>query len=265
MTLAYEAPRPVTAFASVVLCENPGTMELDGTNTWILRAPGAATCVVVDPGPPHHPRHAEAVAAAAGRVGTVLITHRHDDHTGGIADLVDRAAAPVRAWSPEFCRGADPLADREVLDVAGLRITVLHTPGHTADSVCLLVEHGPERVMLTGDTVLGRGTTVLDPVDGTLRDYLSSLDRLVATGGGCRLLPGHGPDRSAMLPVVLAYREHRARRLGEIRRALAALGTDAAGADPAAVTSRVYADVAPALLPAATMSVRVQLDYLAGG
>ncbi|MEU4363876.1 MBL fold metallo-hydrolase [Promicromonospora sp. NPDC023987] len=260
-------------------------MTLDGTRSYVLRAPGAQGCVVVDPGPPLE-QHLAAVAAA-GPVDLVLVTHRHADHTGGLARFRELTGAPSRGVLPEFCVGGDrgeiggtsprPLADGEVLDVAGLRIEVLTTPGHTADSVCFVVsvpgDPASGRVVLTGDTVLGRGTTVLAEPDGSLRDYLASLDRLKALHGphpgpG---LPGHGPVIPDLGAVVREYREHRLQRLDQVRAALSALRTelpDAAAPLPDSllddVTGTVYADVDPSVLGAARSSVRAQLDYLQG-
>ncbi len=261
----------IASFARVLRADNPGPMTLDGTRSYVLRAPGSPGCVVVDPGPDLAP-HLAAVADA-GPVDLVLVTHRHADHTGGLARFRELTGAPSRGVLPEFCAGAGPLAHGEVLEVAGLRVEVLATPGHTADSVCLVVSDGTTSVVLTGDTVLGRGTTVLAEPDGSLRDYLASLDRLGALDLPDPVpgLPGHGPVLPDLRAAVGAYRAHRTERLDQVRAALTALGVslpDAGGPlpDPLldAVTGAVYADVDPSVLPAARSSVRAQLDYLRG-
>lgn len=262
---AYGRLRPVTPYAAVMLCENPGLFELEGTNTWILRAPDSPQCVVVDPGPDDH-EHLRRVAQQW-PVELTLITHRHGDHTGGLDRFTELSGAPVRAVDPRFRRGGPgsgsdhDLPDGAVISAAGLRIEVLATPGHTADSVSLLVDDPADQVgvVLTGDTILGRGTTVLDQTDGSLGDYLASLEVLIAAGIGRRCLPGHGPELPDVAEVAKQYRAHRHERLEQVRGALRALGDDAT---PRAVVEHVYQDVDPSLWPAAEMSVRVQLDYL---
>ncbi|WP_328390100.1 MBL fold metallo-hydrolase [Nocardia sp. NBC_00416] len=252
---AYAQLRTVTPSAAVLLANNPGPMTLDGTNTWILRSPGRTDCVVIDPGP-DDPAHIAAIAeATGGAVALTLITHRHPDHTGGIDELVRLTGTPVRAMDPEFLRGdVSPLTDGEIVEAAGLRITVVHTPGHTADSVSFLLADA----VLSGDTILGRGTTVLDR-DGTLRDYLRSLDRLLEVGAGRALLPAHGPDHPDLEPVARYYIAHRNERLAQVRAALDELGADAKAMD---VVRKVYADVDESLWPAACNSVESQLTYL---
>lgn len=250
---AYGRLRQVTPTAAVLLADNPGKMTLDGTNTWILRAPGSKDCVVVDPGPKDG-GHLDAVAAT-GNVVLVLVTHRHKDHTGGLKKFHRRTGAPVRAWSKEFVHGSTPLSDGETMDVAGVSITVHATPGHTADSVSFVLDDA----VLTGDTILGRGTTVLDPKDGSLGDYLSSLDRLETVGKGRIALPGHGAEVADTAEVTRFYRTHRLERLAQVEAALDELGQDA---KPMQVVKHVYADVDKKLWPAARMSVKTQLAYL---
>lgn len=253
----YGVLRPVidtgSVTASVLLCENPGIMTLDGTNTWVLRGRGCDEIVIVDPGPDD----AEHIARLAdlGTVPLVLISHRHGDHTDGIDRIVDATGATVRAVGSGFLRGmGGPLVDGEVIEVAGLRITVLATPGHTADSVSFLLDGA----VLTGDTVLGRGTTVIDVEDGSLGDYLDSLQRLHGLGRRA-VLPGHGPDLEDLEAVSAMYLAHRRERLEQVRQALRVLGDDATARQ---VVEHVYTDVDAELWDAAEMSVRAQLDYL---
>jgi glyoxylase-like metal-dependent hydrolase (beta-lactamase superfamily II) len=251
---AYGRLREVTDTASVLLADNPGLLTLEGTNTWLLSAPGSGEFVVVDPGP-DDPPHVRRVVDAAGVVSLVLISHRHADHTGGIDHIVELTGAPVRAVDPEHLRGdAAPLSDGEVIEAAGLRITVLATPGHTADSVSFVLHDA----VLTADTVLGRGTTVIDKTDGNLGDYLESLKRLRALGRRT-VLPGHGPDLPDLQQVADMYLAHRQERLDQIRGALKALGDDATVRQ---IVEYVYTDVDQALWDAAEWSVQAQLDYL---
>lgn len=236
-------------------------MSLEGTNSYVLRAAGSPSAVVVDPGPQDE-QHLQALAAA-GPVELILITHRHADHTAGSARLHQLTGAPVRAADPAHCHGGGlPLLDGETIRAAGLEVRVLATPGHTSDSVCFhLPDDGRYGSVLTGDTILGRGTTVLDYPDGTLGDYLASLDKLEALGAAT-VLPAHGPVLPSLEAIVRDYRDHRHERLDQIRAALDRLGRVATVSD---VADAVYSDVGPSVRRAAEMSVAAQLDYLRGG
>lgn len=237
----------------MLLCDNPGPLTLEGTNTWVLRSPRSREIVVVDPGP-DDAAHIDRLLGL-GRIVLVLITHRHGDHTDGIDAVVSASGAVVRSVASGFLRGlGGPLTDGETIEAAGLRIGVLATPGHTADSVSFLVDDA----VLTGDTVLGRGTTVIDDEDGNLVDYLDSLRRLRDLGGRT-VLPGHGPELADLESVAQMYLEHRRQRLEQIRAALQALGDDATASQ---VVDLVYADVGEDLRSAAESSVRAQLRYL---
>lgn len=252
---AYGRLRAVTETASVLLADNPGLMTLEGTNTWVLRGPRSDELVIVDPGPDDN-EHISRIAAL-GRIALVLISHRHGDHTDGIDKLVELTGAPVRAADPKFLRGDGvTLSDREVIDAAGLKITVLATPGHTADSLSFVLDDA----VLTADSVLGRGTTVFDKEDGNLRDYLESLQRLRGLGGRT-VLPGHGPDLPDVEAVTSGYLVHRQERLAQVRAALRDLGDDASLRQ---VVEHVYVDVDEKLWDAAEWSVEVQLNYLRG-
>jgi glyoxylase-like metal-dependent hydrolase (beta-lactamase superfamily II) len=198
------------------------------------------------------------VLAAAGEVGLVLFTHRHFDHTEALGRVVELTDAPTRSTDPEFSRGAPPLIDGETIDVDGLTIEVLATPGHTTDSTCFRL--AAEGSLLSGDTILGRGTTVIAHPDGVLGSYLDSLAHireLVEEGLVERILPGHGPVIDDPAAVVDFYLEHRAERLDQVRAAVAA------GASTAReVVETVYRDVDQTLWGAAELSVAAQLDYL---
>jgi len=251
---AYGLLRPVTDTASVLLCENPGLMTLDGTNTWVLRGRGSNEMVVIDPGPDDKDEHIERLAAL-GKIPLVLISHRHHDHTGGIDRIVELTGAVVRSVGSGFLRGlGGPLTDGEVIDAAGLKITVMATPGHTADSVSFLVEDA----VLTADTILGRGTTVIDKEDGDLGDYLDSLRRLRGLGHR-RVLPGHGPELDDLVATSDTYLAHREERLDQVRGALREIGADASARQ---VVEHVYTDVDEKLWDAAESSVQAQLNYL---
>ncbi len=250
---AYGVLRPVTSTVSVLLCDNPGIMTLDGTSTWVLRGPGSDEMVIVDPGP-DDADHIDRIAAL-GRIPLVLISHKHGDHTEGIDKLVDRTGAVVRAVGSGFLRGlGGPLTDGEVIDAAGLRITVMATPGHTSDSLSFVLDDA----VLTADTVLGRGTTVIDDEDGSLAAYLDSLHRLRGLGRRT-VLPGHGPELDDLSQAAAAYLAHREARLDQVRAALRVLGEDATARQ---VVEHVYTDVDEKLWPAAEKSTQAQLDYL---
>jgi glyoxylase-like metal-dependent hydrolase (beta-lactamase superfamily II) len=249
-----------TARASCVLAPNPSPMTLDGTNTWVIAEPGSASVLVVDPGPDdegHLRRVLDAACAGDRHVAQVVLTHGHPDHAAGAARFAGLAGAPVGALDPAHRLGTDGFTAGAVLTAAGCELRVVATPGHTADSLSLLLP--ADGALLTGDTVLGRGTTVI-AADGSLGDYLRTLDELraLADEAGLRLLlPGHGPLLADPAGVLDYYITHRRQRLDQVRAAVAA-----GARTPAEVVAIVYADVDRALWPAAELSVRAQLDYL---
>ena len=262
---------PLQPLVTRILAPNPSPMTLDGTNTWVLRAPGSSRSVVVDPGP-SSATHLDAIADVAEDVAVVLLTHHHLDHSEAAASFASRVGCGVRALDPAYRLGSEGLGEGDVVAVGDLEVRVVATPGHTADSLSFVIPS--ERAVLTGDTVLGRGTTVVAHPDGRLGAYLSSLDRLHALAEAHEIdsiWPGHGPVIPSALPVLDHYISHRRERLEQVRAAwssLQAAAGDGVPLDPETSSRRiveiVYADVDPVLWPAAELSVRAQLDHLRG-
>jgi len=259
--------------ARCVLAPNPDVMTLDGTNTWVLREPGARRSVVVDPGPDIL-AHLDAVASFSGEggeVGVVLLTHGHLDHSEAARPFAERVGCGVRALDPAHRLGSEGLVDGDVVSVDGLEVRVVGTPGHTSDSLSFWVP--ADGAVLTGDTVLGRGTTVVAHPDGKLGAYLDSLHRLrelAEARDATQVWPGHGPVVTDALAVLDHYLAHRAERLDQVRAALHKLGQEGtervvvAGVNDLVrrIVEMVYVDVDPVLWGAAELSVRAQLDYL---
>ncbi|MFF8018887.1 MBL fold metallo-hydrolase [Streptomyces sp. NPDC007929] len=252
---------PATARAVNVLAPNASAMTLDGTNTWIVSEPDSDLAVVIDPGPldDDHLRRVLATAEEAGkRVALTLLTHGHPDHAEGAARFAELTGTRVRALDPALRLGDEGLAAGDVITTGGLELRVVPTPGHTADSLCF---HLPaDQAVLTGDTILGRGTTVVAHPDGRLGDYLDSLRRLrslTVDDGVHTVLPGHGPVLDDAQGAVEYYLAHRATRLAQVETAV-----EDGYRTPPLVVAHVYADVDRSLWPAAELSVRAQLDYL---
>ena len=249
-----------TPRATCLLAPNPSPMTLDGTNTWVIAEPGSPSAVVVDPGPQDegHLRRVLAEAEAGDRrVARILLTHGHPDHSAGAARFAELSGAPVQAADPAGRLGTEGLPDGDVITAAGCELRVVATPGHSADSVSLLLP--ADGALFTGDTVLGRGTTVIAR-DGNLGDYLRSLDQLRALAQAAELrllLPGHGPTLTDPIGILDYYLAHRAERLDQVRSALAAGATT-----PAEIVAMIYTDVDRSVWPAAEWSVQAQLDYL---
>jgi len=200
----------------------------------------------------------------------VLLTHHHLDHSEAARSFAEAHGCGVRALDPAYRLGSEGLGAGDVVTVGDLEVHVVATPGHTADSLSFVVPS--ESAVLTGDTVLGRGTTVVAHPDGSLGAYLSSLDRLHAlcsARGIGSIWPGHGPVIDDALGALDHYIAHRRTRLDQVREALATLSSQPhpegiAGEElPRKVVELVYDDVDPVLWGAAELSVRAQLAYLA--
>ncbi len=242
-----------------VLAPNPSGMTLDGTNTYLVGAPGSGQAVLVDPGP-DDPAHLAAVeqalAARGARCVAVLVTHHHGDHAEAAQPWGSRFGAPVAAADAAVAGpGGRVLEAGERLRLAGTVLGVVPTPGHTADHLAFRLESG---AVLVGDHVLGRGTSVVTHPEGDVVAYLESLRRVHDLGPSA-LYCGHGPELTEDPGAVLGYYlAHRAFRESQL---LAALVRGAGSVD--ALVADVYAEVPQALWPAAAQSTRATLAKLA--
>jgi glyoxylase-like metal-dependent hydrolase (beta-lactamase superfamily II) len=264
--ISWDLPAPGTMprvavlepLASRVLAPNASGMTLDGTNTYVVGAPGSGQAVVVDPGPAD-PAHLAAVeevlATRAARVVAVLVTHHHGDHAEAAQPWGARFGAPVAAAAAAVAGpGGRVLTPGEQVRLAGTTIGVVGTPGHTADHLAFRLESG---AVLVGDHVLGRGTSVVTHPEGDVLAYLESLRRVHDLGPSA-LYCGHGPELTEDPQAVLDfYRAHRAFREQQLLTALAE--------GPCTVpelVAEVYAAVPQALWPAAAQSTRATLAKL---
>jgi glyoxylase-like metal-dependent hydrolase (beta-lactamase superfamily II) len=194
-----------------LLAPNPGVFTLDGTNTWIV---GGDPSIVIDPGP-DLPEHLEAVAREAAPVAAVLVTHDHPDHAPGAAVLAASVDAPVLAFR---LAGAERVRAGQRIRGGDVELTAVHTPGHTSDHVAFFEPESGS--LFTGDAVVGRGTSFIDPPDGDLLRYLRSLQRMLDLDART-IYPGHGPVVLRAKDKLLEYLSHRQEREGQV---LAALG-----------------------------------------
>jgi glyoxylase-like metal-dependent hydrolase (beta-lactamase superfamily II) len=231
-----------------VLAPNPGVYTLDGTNTWIV---GSAPTFVIDPGP-DMPEHLADVAREAGSVGAVLVTHDHPDHAPGALPFARLVGAPVYAFR---LAGAEALSAGQRVRAGDLDLTAIHTPGHASDHLAFF-EPG-SRALFTGDAVVGRGTSFIDPPDGDLVQYLRSLRRMGDLDPRS-IYPGHGPMVLRARDKILEYLAHRAEREAQVVVALAD-----GPRTIAEMVEVIYADHPKEVHPLAARSVLAHLLKLA--
>jgi glyoxylase-like metal-dependent hydrolase (beta-lactamase superfamily II) len=231
-----------------VLAPNPSVYTLEGTNTWIV---GSEPTIVIDPGP-DLPQHLADVAREAGSVGAVLVTHDHPDHSPGAIAFGRLVDAPVYA---SRLTGAERLSAGQRVRAGDLDLATVQTPGHTSDHVAFF-EH-ESGALFTGDTVLGRGTSFIDPPDGDLAQYLRSLRRLLDLDPRS-IYPGHGPVVLRAREKLLEYLAHREEREAQVVAALAG-----GPRTIAEMVEEIYTDHPAEAHPLAARSMLAQLRKLA--
>lgn len=232
-----------------ITAPNPGPLTLDGTETYLL-----GETAILDPGP-DIASHVDALLAAMPRLATILITHRHADHAPAAVPL--KRATGARIVAPEGVLDDATVDLRvsggETIDVDGVGVLVVATPGHTSEHVCYLT---PDGDLFTGDTILGSGTTAIFPPDGHMGDYLRSLAKLRALAPR-RIFPAHGPVRDDAVELIDGYVEHRLERERQVLEAIHAGATSLAG-----LRALVYPDLDPRLVAAAEIQLRAHVIKL---
>jgi glyoxylase-like metal-dependent hydrolase (beta-lactamase superfamily II)/8-oxo-dGTP pyrophosphatase MutT (NUDIX family) len=243
----------VSPLVYVVLAPNAGVMTGPGTNTYIV---GSGPFLLIDPATDD-----DEYLDAVGRetqwdIDQVLITHRHSDHVGGAAEVARRTGAPVRAFGGAEAGDAVvvPIAADEVIEVPGVALRALHTPGHASDHLCFYMTGAAS--LFAGDVILGEGTAVIAPPDGDMGDYLDTLHRLRDLHID-RIYPGHWKPLDGGQAVIDGYISHRKEREAKIE---AAVGEHPATIDE--IVERAYADTPVHLHPVARYSALAHLELL---
>ena len=233
-----------------------------GTNTYVLGR--ADRVVVIDPGPADsdHLASIAAVVGARGQAALVLLTHHHPDHSEAAVQLAGRLRAPLAGIPhPDGPPLDRDLVDAEQLHLGDVTLEVLGTPGHTRDHLCFLWTE--QAAVFAGDLVAGEGFVVIDPPDGNMTDYLTSLARVrdLATGPGRELavlLPGHGPEIDHPRARLDGYIAHRLQREEQVWRSIPRQG----GLTAEQLLPLAYQDTAEFMYPVAVRSLQAHLDKL---
>ncbi|WP_419162602.1 MBL fold metallo-hydrolase [Candidatus Palauibacter sp.] len=243
------------AAVTAVRADNPGALTLTGTQTYVI---GTSRLVILDPGPRDDTHLVRVDRVIGGRpVAAVCFTHAHRDHTAAAQEAAARWAK-LRASAETLSRlerEGRPLADGEKIALGGgLQLRALATPGHSADHVCYLLE--PDRILFTGDLVLGEGSTMIVHPDGSVRAYLESLARLTALRPTL-LLPGHGSAVERAPAYLDACRAHRIERVAQVSRA-----RKSGARSLQQIREAVYGDLPASHHQAAEVTLRAYLAYL---
>ncbi len=279
--LDWQPERPVPLLRNLqrLTGANPGAMTGPGTNSYLVGDPSTGY-VAIDPGPADEAHLERLWHAAGGDIRAIVCTHSHADHAPGAAPLAARVAAAGRPRPPVLGLPSAPtaraasrftpdraLADGERLTLSGRQLEgdvthtleVVHTPGHAANHLCLLLRE--DGLLFSGDHILNGSTTVIDPPDGNMDDYLASLDRLDALcerHGVEFILPAHGHAIAGARGAIARLKAHRLAREAKVLAAMQAL-PDGSMDD---WVRHAYADVPERLWPVAQRSLLAHVERL---
>ena len=238
--------------------DNPGIMTLQGTNQYVV---GKESVVVIDVALSADSNLdgiiEQVEAMGAKKIEKILITHIHSDHCAGAVALKRRCGAKlgIHRSRKGYLGGEDfQYDDNDRIAFGGGELHVLHTPGHESGHCCFY--EGGDKVLFSGDNILGYGTAVIHPPDGNMTDYLQSLERLLGFDISL-ILPGHGPLVGKPEEKIREYIKHRMERERQILNALRS-GSQTIGD----ITQLIYKEVSAALQRVAKFSVQAHLEKL---
>ena len=277
----HELPVPLLKNVQRLTCGNPGVMTGPGTNSYIV---GDVTTghIVIDPGPNEAEHLQRLWQACGGDIRMIVCTHSHPDHSPGALPLkalcqaqgkappiLGLSSLPTARANSQFSPERELIdGERLVLSGPGIQHTlrVVFTPGHAANHACLVLEE--DGLLFSGDHVLNGSTTVVDPPDGHMGDYIRSLDKLLAVCASDRvefILPAHGhvlgnaygaPFDAA--DVITRLKAHRLQREAKILRVMRELPQGSMQD----WVERAYDDVSPKLWPVAMRSLTAHVERI---
>jgi len=255
-----------------VLAPNASPFTFTGTCSYII---GEGTVAILDPGP-DDPAHISALldAVRGETVAQIVLTHTHRDHTAGVPAL--QRATGAKTYGEGRHRAARPLhegeavrldaggdlefmpdvllREGETIEGPGFKLEAVATPGHTANHLAFALE-GTD-VLFSGDHVMAWSTSIVAPPDGSMRDYLQSLEKLLARRETI-YFPGHGPAAQDAHALVERYITHRGAREAAILRKL-----ERGESDVPALVQAIYIGLDPRLTKAAAMTMLAHLEHL---
>ncbi len=245
-----------------ITAPNPGTMTGPGTNCYLV---GGEEIAVIDPGIDDAAHVRRIAAAGDGRIRWILVTHAHPDHSPASRPLSRLTGAPILAHAARLRGTRDrdfrpdrTLAEGDLVRGPDFTLRALHTPGHSADHLCFLLEE--EGLLFAGDQVMAGVTVVIAPPDGDMVDYLDSLVRL-QNEPLTAIAPAHGRVLTQPKKELRAIVAHRRGRERDVLTTLAAAAEE--GMSVGALVTRIYTHVPPDLHPQAARSVQAHLLKLA--
>ena len=246
----------VSARIRRITAPNPGRMTGPGTNTYIV---GEHELAVIDPGPTID-SHIDALVDICGqRLKWILVTHTHRDHSPAALPLAERTGAalvgnviPDDGYQDTSFAGARAMAQDDIIANSEFSIRALLTPGHVANHVCYLIEE--DRILITGDHMMGGSTVVIVPPAGNMKDYIESLERMLNYDIEY-VAPGHGDLIAKPAEEVRRLIAHRLKREAKVAEAL----THLAPSTVMELVPTVYDDVDPAMHQWAALSLHAHL------